>query len=75
MMILVYNSKKKLKESVGKPLEYIETSFFGPEFQANGSFFGCNRPYSPEHGRFAERKGREFFANVTMKDGLIEKIK
>lgn len=64
-----------MKENIGKSLQYIETSFFGPEYKADGTIFGCNRPYSPEHGRFLERKGREFFAQITMKNGLIHTVK
>jgi phosphomannomutase len=32
MMILCYPSKKVLKENIGKPLKYIETSMFGEEY-------------------------------------------
>ena len=31
MMIFTYPSKKVLREQVGQPLRYIETSMFGPE--------------------------------------------
>lgn len=69
MMILLYKSKKDLKAEIGKPLKYRETSIFGDEYVKNGSFVGCNRP------TITRIKGREFFAEVTMKDGLIEKVK
>jgi hypothetical protein len=75
MMILNYKSKKILKESIGKPLDYTETSMFGEEYKPDGTFCGCNRPYSPEYPKFAQRKGREFFASITMKDGLIKGVK
>ena len=75
MMILNYNSKKQLKESVGQPLDYTETSFFGNEYKPDGTFCGCNRPYSPEYPKFEQRKGREFFAEVTMKNNKIHKVK
>ena len=69
MMILNYESKKALKESKGKRLKYTETSLFGPEYKDNGTFTGSNRPWH------ADGTGkREFFAQVTMKDGLIEKV-
>lgn len=68
MMIFLYTSKKELKENIGKPLKYQETSFFGPEYKANGEILGCNRP------TITKIKGREFFATVTMKDGLISKV-
>lgn len=67
MMILKYESKKALKESIGKPLRYTETSMFGDEYRANGTFTGCNRPHITGYKR-------EFFAQVTMKDGLISKV-
>jgi len=65
MMILNYPSKKNLKENIGKTLNYTETSMFGNEFLNDGSFTGCNRP------TITKNKGREFFAEVTMKEGLI----
>jgi hypothetical protein len=48
---------------------------FGEEYLSNGSFLGCNRPYSPEYPKFDQRKGREFFANVTITNDLITKVK
>ena len=75
MMILNYKSKKQIKENIGKELDYTETSFFGEEFKSDGSFCGCNRPYSPEYPKFNLRKGREFFATVTMENGLIKNVK
>lgn len=68
MLILLYPSKKALRESIGKPLRYRETSMFGPEYRATGTFTGSNRP------SITGMKGREFFASVTMKDGLVEKV-
>ena len=75
MMILNYKSKKELKERVGEKLDYTETSIFGDEFKSDGTFCGCNRPYSPEYPKFSQRKGREFFAEVTMKNGVIKAVK
>lgn len=69
MMILKYATKKELKECIGQPLRYVETSIHGEEYRANGTFVGCNRP--------TDRRGvgkREFFAQVTMKDGRIHKV-
>ena len=74
MIVLNYKSKKELKENVGKELDYTETSIFGQEYLSNGSFCGCNRPSSTEYPKFHLRKGREFFAKVTMKDDLILKV-
>ena len=67
-MIFDYPSKKALKENIGKPLRYKETSMFGPEYDANGFLTGCNRPHLTGHKR-------EFFANVKMENGLITKVK
>ena len=74
MMIFNYKSKKEMKECVGQSLDYTETSFFGVEYKSDGSFNGCNRPYSPEYPKFEQRKGREFFATVTMENNLIKGI-
>ena len=69
MMIFNYESKKQMKENIGQPLKYTETSFFGEEYKSDGSFVGCNRPTLPEG-----TGTREFFANVTMEDGLIKEV-
>ena len=68
MLIFNYESRKHLKESIGKPLKYIETSSFGIEYDNNGMLTGCNRPHITCHKR-------EFFANVTMENGLIKGVK
>lgn len=68
MIIFNYPSKKVLKENIGKPLQYIETSLFGLEYKANGTLTGANRPH-------ITKQGREFFANVTMSEGKIVKVK
>ena len=66
-MIVLYPSKKVLKENIGKRLRYQETSMFGPEYRDNGVLTVANRPH-------ITGMGREFFAQVTMKDGLIQKV-
>ena len=68
MMIFVYPSKKALKECIGQELNYQETSVFGPEYVPNGTITGANRPH-------ITGIGREFFAQVTMEDGLIKSVK
>ena len=68
MIILNYPSKKILRENIGCPLNYIETSMFGVEYMADGTLTGANRPH-------ITGKGREFFARVTMRDGLIATVK
>lgn len=66
-MIAVYPSKKVMKENIGKPLEYIETSLFGSEYKMNGKITVCNRPH-------ITGIGREWFGVVTMENGLIKKV-
>ena len=67
MIVFNYPSKKVLKEQIGQRLNYIETSIFGEEYRRDGVFTGANRPH-------ITGKGREFFAQVTMKNGLIHKV-
>jgi hypothetical protein len=68
MLVFKYPSKKELKASVGKPLRYIETSIFGAEYIDNGVLTGANRPH-------ITGQGKEFFAQVTMENGLIKGVK
>jgi hypothetical protein len=64
MMGASYKTKKDLKAAVGKPLRYIETSMFGPEYKENGSFTVVGpSPYE-----------RKWFATVVMENGLIKKV-
>ena len=68
MMVLNYPTKKELKQNIGQPLRYTETSFFGTEYNPDGTFAGCNRPHLTGYKR-------EFFARVTMANGLIKAVK
>ena len=68
MMILLYKTKKDLIAEVGQRLKYQETSMFGNEYKSTGSFCGCNRPHLTGFKR-------EFFAEVTMEDGKISRVK
>jgi len=67
-MCVLYESKKALKEAVGKPLRYEETSVFGPEYKADGVLTVAGRPHMHSIVK------REFFAQVTMKNGVISKV-
>ena len=67
LLVTGYKSKKELKAAIGQTLAYRETSIFGPEFQWDGSFVVARRPH-------LLGGGREFFAQVTMRDGLIERV-
>lgn len=67
MLIFDYPSKKAMREAIGSPLRFIETSVFGPEYTPDGDMTGCNRPHITGHKR-------EFFATVTMAGGRIVKV-
>ena len=68
MIVFNYPSKKVLKENIGQPLKFIETSIFGDEYISDGVLVGANRPH-------ITGQGREFFAEVTMRNGLIHQVK
>ena len=68
MLILNYDSKRKLEECIGQQLRYTETSMFGDEYKTDGVLTGANRPH-------ITGRGREFFANVTLKDGVVTQVK
>ena len=68
MIVFNYPSKKVLKENIGQPLKYTETSLFGEEYVRDGKLCGANRPH-------ITGQGREFFAEVTMRNGLIHQVK
>jgi hypothetical protein len=59
-----YPSKKVLKASIGKPLNYVETSLFGAQYKDDGKLVVVNSPYVK----------RNWFATVTMEKGLIKKV-
>jgi len=67
MMIATYDTKKECAANVGKLLRYIETSLFGPEYKADGVLTVAHRPH-------VTGRGREWFARITMKEGLIAKV-
>ena len=68
MLIANYPSKKACKEAVGQPLRYTETSMFGAEYKPDGVLTVANRPH-------ITGLGREWFGNITMKDGKIAAVK
>lgn len=67
MIILNYETKKELKAAIGQRLKYRETSIFGSEYTENGVIYGSNRPHITGYKR-------EFYAAITLKNGLIEKV-
>lgn len=64
MLIAPYPTKKALREAIGKPLRYRETSIFGAEYKPDGmlTVAGPNERHA-------------WYANVTMTDGLIAKVR
>ena len=58
-------TKKELKSKIGTVPNFIETSLFGPETVQNGTVYVVGpSPYD-----------RKWYAQVTIKNGLIEKVK
>jgi len=64
MLVATYKTKKALKASVGESLRFQETSMFGPEYKADGTF----SVVGPTMYK------RNWFAEVTMADGRIAKV-
>jgi len=64
MLAANYPTKKALKEAIGKPLRFTETSFFGEEYTETGTLTVVGP--SPHV--------RKFYATVTMANGLIVKV-
>jgi hypothetical protein len=60
-----YKAKKDLKAAVGKPLNYVETSVFGAEYKSTGKFCVVGP---------CAYTNRKWFAEVTMANGLIQKV-
>tara|TARA_R110000787_G_scaffold44383_1_gene108914 strand:+ start:312 stop:503 length:192 start_codon:yes stop_codon:yes gene_type:complete len=56
-----YNTKKDLKNNVGQELEYNETNIFKDEYTPNGVVIGCDI-------------NRKFFAKITIKNNIIERV-
>ena len=67
-LVVNYPSKKNLKENIGKRLSYTEPSIFGNEYESNGLLTVANRPH-------ITGLGREFFAQVTIENDIIVKVK
>ena len=64
MLAAGYPTKKSLKESKGKRLNFTETSMFGKQYLSNGQFAVVGpSPYN-----------RKWYAQVTMRDDLIVKV-
>lgn len=61
-----YKTKAMLKSSIGKPLNYIETSMFGPEYKDDGTLYVVGP--DPYHAR-------NWYAQVQMRAGKIATVK
>ena len=66
MMGATYATQKAMKESVGTAPKFVETSMFGAEFKGDGNYVVVG----PDAYR-----NRKWYAEVTVKDGLIAKVK
>ena len=60
-----FKFKKDLRQAVGQVFHPVETSFFGPEYKGDGQYAVV--------GPDAHTK-RDWYATVTVKDGLIVKV-
>jgi len=56
-----YKTKKELKNNVGSELDYTETNIFKDEYTENGTVIGCDI-------------NRKFFAKITIKNNIIERV-
>ena len=65
MLVATYPTKKKLKESIGERLLYIETRLIGAEYNSNGEVTVVGP------GEY----DRKWYANVLIEDGIIKKVK
>lgn len=65
MLVATYKHKKDLKVSIGQPLRYEETSFFGAEYKSTGTFAVV--------GSSAYK--RDWYATVTMENDKIKEVK
>lgn len=66
-LVVYYPSKKELKASVGTRLKASNPSIFDSSVPTNGVVYGCNRPHLTGFKR-------EFFAQITLQDGVIVKV-
>ena len=65
MMAASYPTKKNMREHIGQPLRYVETSLFGNEYHGDGEYTVVGpSPYN-----------RKWYGQVTVKDGLISKVR
>ena len=58
---LYYKTKKDLKNNIGSELDYSETNMFKDEYKENGVVIGCD-------------VNRKWFAKITIKNNIIERV-
>ena len=58
---LYYKTKKDLKNNIGSELDYSETNIFKDEYKENGIVIGCD-------------VARKWFAKITIKNNIIERV-
>ena len=68
MLIALYPTKKACREAIGTSFKFRETSMFGAEYSPNGTLTVAHRPH-------ITGKGREWFGNITLQDGIIVEVK
>tara|TARA_R110000824_G_scaffold395540_1_gene596261 strand:+ start:39 stop:230 length:192 start_codon:yes stop_codon:yes gene_type:complete len=56
-----YKTKKELKNNIGLELDYTETNIFKDEYKDNGIVIGCD-------------VDRKWFAKITIKNNIIERV-
>jgi len=59
-----YATKKALREAIGQPLKYTETSLFGSEYTSDGQVTLVG----------PSAYDRRWYATVTLRDGKIAKV-
>lgn len=64
MLICSYQTKKALREAIGKRLRYIETSMFGPEYSDDATLTVAG-----------PTEFHKWYANVTVANGISQKVK
>lgn len=65
MLVANYKYKKDLKARIGERLSYTETSLFGAEYRKDGRLVVVG----------PSAYNRRWFAEVLMRNGLIEGVK
>ena len=64
-LVANYQYKRDLKGAIGKRLSYTETSLFGAEYVKDGKVIVVG----------PTAHNRKWYAEVTMRNGLIEEVK